>query len=246
MAGTDPLSPERVAALVAPVIDRIRNAIAGLLRDGLVGLAQELGVDAGGARTMAMLRNLSDRSVSRAGVQAVLRYVPPAEVDAGIATATAAGLLEELPDATLRVTARGADVVCRLYEAGSDVVTGLWSGHVERIDALLGLTQRALDAAYLTGGPAVAVMAPPREPAGAPAAMVLAERLTPLRFHRFDAHVAAWQAAGLSVEEVQALGPGPVRDGIERETNRLAAPPYAALDPSERLELLGGLGALPN
>ena len=78
------------------------------------------------------------------------------------------------------------------------------------------------------------------------AAMRLAEHLTSLRFHRYDAHVGAWRAEGLTVDEVQALAPGPVRDRIEAETNRRAAPPYAALDPAGRLELLAGLGALPN
>ena len=48
------------------------------------------------------------------------------------------------------------------------------------------------------------------------------------------------------MEKVQSLGAGPQRDRIEDETNRLAAAPYAALDPAERVDLLGGLGALPN
>ncbi|MDP1806171.1 MAG: hypothetical protein Q8K72_13450 [Acidimicrobiales bacterium] len=76
--------------------------------------------------------------------------------------------------------------------------------------------------------------------------MRLAERLTPLRFHRFDAHVAAWEAEGLTAQEVQTLDAGPVRDRIEEATNRLSATPYAVLDAGERVELLGGLGALPN
>ena len=65
--------------------------------------------------------------------------------------------------------------------------------------------------------------------------------VTVLRYHRADAHRAAWQAAGLSAEEVQVLPAGPAMDA---ETNRLDAPIYAALDADERLDLLGGLGAL--
>lgn len=68
--------------------------------------------------------------------------------------------------------------------------------------------------------------------------------MTVLRYHRADAHRAAWQAAGLSAEEVQVLPAGPVRAAIDAETNRLDAPIYAALDADERLDLLGGLGAL--
>ena len=73
----------------------------------------------------------------------------------------------------------------------------------------------------------------------------MSERLTGLRFHRFDAHVAAWRAAGLTPDQIKALRNGPARTAIEADTNRRAATPYAALDPAERLELLAGLGALP-
>jgi hypothetical protein len=245
--GLDPTSPERVSALVAPVLDRLRVAIADRLKNDLGLLLQEVRLDVGGATTMAMLRNtVPDRAVTRDDVRAVFRYMAPAEVDAGVASALAAGVLGELPDGRLRATAQGQALLARLYAAGTDVVARLWAGHEARVQSLSALAARAVDAATATGGPAFAVLSPPHEPAGAPAAMLLAERLTPLRFHRFDAHVAAWQAAGLTVDEVKALGPGPVRDAIEQETNRLAAPPYAALDASERVELIAGLGALPN
>ncbi|MDP1820138.1 MAG: hypothetical protein Q8K58_09650 [Acidimicrobiales bacterium] len=76
--------------------------------------------------------------------------------------------------------------------------------------------------------------------------MLLAERLTPLRFHRFDAHVAAGRSVGLTAETVQDLPPGDQRDVIEAETNARAGAPYEVLTPSERFELCAGLGALPN
>jgi hypothetical protein len=69
--------------------------------------------------------------------------------------------------------------------------------------------------------------------------------LTPLRFHRFDAHARAWRAAGLSVEQAQALTPGPLRDQIEDQTNAGAAAPYTRLDAQERAQLLEGLAGLP-
>ena len=241
----DPVSAERVAALVAPVIDRLRHAMVTAIRVRGGELARAFGIEERAAMTMGMLRNaLPRRTVTRAELYAVLHYLPRAQVDAGVAEAVAAGLLVD--DGVLGATARGRECLDRFYAIGSDVVTDLWSGHEARVESLLALTSRLLDVASETGGPAFAVMAPPYEPAGATPAMRLAELLTPLRFHRFDAHIWAWEAEGLTVEEVQSLGAGPVRDRIEAETNRLAAAPYAALDPAERLELLGGLGALPN
>jgi hypothetical protein len=231
--------------LVAPVIDRLRNAIARSAMAHVGALGREFGVGEAGAVTMAMLRNaLPVRAVTRQQVHAVLAYLPPARVEAGISEALAAGLLVEAD--ALGATERGGALLVRIHALVSDFVSNLWAGHEDRVDSLLALTAPVLEAAAETGGPAWAVMAPPYEPAGATAAMRLAERLTPLRFHRYDAHVAAWKAEGLRVEEVQALAAGPVRDRIERETNRRAAPPYAALDPTGRLELLAGLGALPN
>ena len=49
----------------------------------------------------------------------------------------------------------------------------------------------------------VSVMAPSFEPDGASDAALLAERLTVLRLHRFDAHVAAWRAAGLTATQIR-------------------------------------------
>jgi hypothetical protein len=238
-------SAEQVAALVAPVIDRLRNAVVQAIMAHQADLAGEFGVGMGGGLTMGMLRNaLPMRPVTREQLRTVLRYVPVAQVDAGADDAIATGLVEG--DGALVVTDRGRDYLNQLYGIGSTFLIERWAGHEDRIERLLELTGRVLDAAGETGGPAFAVMSPPHEPPGAAAAMRLGERLTPLRFHRFDAHIAAWEAEGLTVDEVQSLEAGPVRERIEKETNRLAAAPYAALDPAERLELIGGLGALPN
>jgi hypothetical protein len=238
-------SAERVAALIAPVIDRLRNAMVQSIMAHQADLAGDLGVGMAGGLTMGMLRNaLPRRPVTRQQLRTVLRYMPPDQVDAGADEAVAAGLIEG--DGALVVTDRGREYLDRLYGLGSTFVVERWSGHEDRVERLLELTGGVLHAALETGGPAFAVMAPPYEPPGAPASMRLAERLTPLRFHRFDAHVAAWEGEGLTVAEVQSLGAGPLRARIEEETNRRSAPPYAAVDPGERIELLGGLGALPN
>ena len=75
----------------------------------------------------------------------------------------------------------------------------------------------------------------------AAAATRLAERLTGLRWHRFDAHVAAWTSAGLSARSVTDLGSGQDLDKIEAGTNKRAGQAYAVLTPDERTTLLQGL-----
>lgn len=119
--GHDPIPPERVAALVAPVIDRLRNGIARsvMARSGEIiggfGVGEHAGV------TMAMLRNaLPTRTVAREELRTVLRYLPPERIDAGIADAVAAGLLDD--DGALRATARGRECLDRLYATGSDAL----------------------------------------------------------------------------------------------------------------------------
>jgi hypothetical protein len=239
--------PARLAGLVAPVIDRLRNGVAGKVMARGAELTSATGVPEEAVRTLAMLRNrMPDGAATRDDLVTVMRYVPLAQVDDGIAKALDAGVLTTHSDGSLRFTDRGRAIVEDLYRLMTDIVAGLWAGHEKRVTSLLDLTARALDAAATTAGPAFTVMYPPYEPAGTPPSMVLAERLTPLRFHRFDAHVAAWQAAGLTVEQITVLPAGAERDRIEEETNRRGAAPYAALNTAERLDLLGGLGALPN
>lgn len=50
----------------------------------------------------------------------------------------------------------------------------------------------------------------------------------------------------MTVDQIEAMGPGPEREAIEAETNRLDAPVYEALDAGGRLVLLASLGALPD
>lgn len=227
-------------------MDRLRQAIAGSVVGRSAELTSAVGVPEEAIRTVAMLRNrMPDLPVTRDAVVTLMRYAPVPQVDEGIAKALDAKLLDGAPYGELRFTDHGREVVNQLYWLMSDIVAALWDGHEERVRTLLDLTARALDAAAQSGGPAFAIMYPPYEPPGAPPATVLAERLTPLRFHRFDAHVAAWEAAGLTVEQIVALPPGPERDRIEEDTNRRAAAPYAALDPDGRMALLDGLAHLP-
>ncbi len=109
---------------------------------------------------------------------------------------------------------------------------------VERIAPVLAAADR-------DGGDAWRAMAPAFEPERAGPGLRLLTRLGTIRYHRADAHAAAWQAAGLTAAEVVALPSGPVRDAIEADTNRRASTPYAALAPVERAALRDDLRALP-
>ncbi len=197
-------------------------------------------------RTIAMLRNTwPDRIVRSEDLGAVFRYLPQTAVDSGIANLLEREYVCRLSPDGLQLTGRGRDLVEQMLDRSAAAVAELWAGHEDRVSELAPIANRCLDAAAPTGGPAFAVVFPPYEPSGAAATRLLAERLTPLRFHRFDAHVAAWEAAGLTVDQVQRLGPGPQRDALETETNRRAAAAFAAIDEGERLEFVAGLGALP-
>jgi hypothetical protein len=191
------------------------------------------------------LRNLAPRRRARRNaLDEVLIYQPASETTAALEALAEAGVIELTPS-DVGLTPRGIAFMERLYGLTSDMVARLWSEEARDFEELLGITRKAMAAASHSGGAAYSVLAPMAEPPGAPIATLFAESLTPLRFHRFDAHIAAWRAAGLTVEQVQALGDGPAKDAIEADTNVRAALPYAALSEDERETLLVALRALP-
>jgi hypothetical protein len=234
---------EATAAAIAPILTRLRLAISGRVAGGAADVAARY--DAGESLpVLAMLRNLlPDRRVAIEQVHDVFAYRPPAEVDEALAALVAADLVEVAPSVAL--TARGGELMNELHRMATSVVDELWAGHEAGLEGLAVLLGRVVGEAGSTGGGAFAVMAPPWEPPGALTSALVAERLSALRFHRSDAHIAAWRAAGLDAEAIQALEPGPTRDAIEQETNRRAAAPYAVLSADERFALCAGLGALP-
>src|SRR5262249_14965163 len=100
-------------------------------------------------------------------------------------------------------------------------------------------------AAGETGGRGFAAFAPPHERVGDPPALVLFNRLAALRYHRSDAHAAAWSSRGLTAAGVQELPAGtPLRREIEGDTTHRDAPPFAALTEADRLAFVAGLAAL--
>lgn len=243
----DPTDPQRIAAAIAPIIDRLRLAVVAALGPALPEIAERTNVPPPALMASAMLRNtMPDRVVAIDDVLDVFAYQPAEQVRGSIAALTAGGLLETAGDDQVRLAPAGRSLINELYERSQSFVDSLWAGQAELVTTLLPTAQRACAAVPETGGAATRVMAPPYEPAGASPALLLAETLTLLRFHRFDAHLAAWRAAGLTAEQVQKLEPGAERQRIEDETNRRAARPYEALSDDERFTLCTGLGALPN
>jgi hypothetical protein len=232
---------------MAPILDRLRMAVARRVPERAQDLAAELGLTSQGMQTLSMLRNLMpDRVVDRTGIDAVFTYTPAEHVMAAIEELIGNSLITAADSGEVVLSDRGRESIAALYALTMPVIDALWAGHEVRADKLAELARRAVDAAAATGGPAFAVMAPPWAPAGASMSVLLAERLTALRFHRFDAHIAAWRSAGLTVDAVRDMPPGDRRDAIEADTNERAGAPYEALTPAERFELCAGLGALPN
>jgi hypothetical protein len=242
----DLLAPEQIAAWVAPVVDRLRLAVHHSMQGAVAATARDRGLDAPMAMVIGNLRNLAPgQAVARSAIEAVYVYAETSTIGQGIDGVIRLGLVGETVDGAVRLSERGQSLVGEIQRLGATAADALWSGHEERVSALAGLAARAVLAGAVDGGETFRLLAPSQEQAEASGAALLSEWLTGLRFHRFDAHVAAWRSAGLTCDQIKALRSGPQRVAIEADTNRRAATPYATLAASERLEFLAGLAALP-
>ena len=238
--------PARFAAEIAPLLDRHRMTIVRHVGSKTDELSQRTGIPAPALQVLGMLRHtMPDRVVAVDDVLSGFLYLPADQIRSALDQLGTSGALESGRGNAVALTDLGRSVVIGAFEVTQEFLGELWAGHEELVASLLPLADRACAAVATTGGAAVRVVSPVYDPPNASPALRFAERLTPLRFHRFDAHADAWRSAGLTVDEVQALDPGPQLDRIEAETNRWAAAPYCALEPAERLDLLRGLEALP-
>jgi hypothetical protein len=238
------VSPHRLAELVAPHIERltltvVQQAMARAAGTPVAGTAPPDAMRMLGQLRIALLA----RPVTPAGLAAVYRYRDDEDIRRDVDGLHAAGLIDVTDDGAIAATARGRAVLTQMYRVTADVVRELWAGH-GGLDGASDLTGRVVQAALATGGPAYATMAPPYEPADATVELLLHTRLSALRYHRADAHAAAWQAAGLSRTDITELPAGATRDAIEAETNRRNGMAYTTLSPHERATLLASLTAL--
>ena len=243
----DPLAPPSAAAHLAPIIDRLRLAVARRTRQLSLaaGLTGRLGVGDSAAQLFMMMRNsFPNRGLTSEQLGTPFLYQLPGTAAALEAELRAGGLVEERADALLYLTEQGKELMRLLLATGTEAVSELWGTNTCRAAVLLPLVDRSLAAAAPTGGAGFTLMTPVHDTPDASAEAKLSERLAGLRFHRFDAHVAAWTAAGHTAQSIRALPAGSERQAIEDDTNRRAGTAYATLAPAERIVLLGGLGAL--
>ncbi|MEU7862414.1 hypothetical protein [Nonomuraea sp. NPDC049141] len=242
------------AATIGPVIDAVHVNVHASARKEVAGLPLGFLTD--------LRFTLPVRALTRRSLAGIYRYGDAASLDAEIRDHLERGMLEEDGDGALRPTAEALAFIDGLYAVHAATTARIWAGH--DLQTLADLAGRVVDAAgaaygrepggdangepsgdaYGEPGGAFAAMAPPYEPVGTPAGVLLFNRLAALRYHRADAHAAAWRAAGLTAAEIVALGPGPLRDRIERETNQRAAAPYGAITDHERALFHDGLLAL--
>ncbi len=245
----DDLAPERFAALVAPAISRVHASVHDRSRtEGGRDLVLRRAVPH--VPLLVTLRFVLPRGpLARAAFPLAARYDPPEGVLAAVDELVAGGWLEPT-DAGLVPDQRLHDFLNEVYDLHARVTGALWPANQPRpVDAdlawLADTTNALLGAAADTGGPAFTAFAPPYERPGDPPGLLLFNRLAALRYHRSDAHAAAWSARGLSADAVRALAAdSPLHREIEADTNRRAAPPFAALPATDRLTFLAGLAAL--
>lgn len=247
------LAAHRFAGLVAPAVDRA--FVAGMLA-GRDGGGAELSSRYGGPAATGFLVEFRTRlaapgaTVDGPGFAAVTRYRDPASCRRALDKQVAHGMIHRMPDGGFGATERGLAFLAEIYQVHAEVTEELWAGHDDRVvrlvEALGRLLAYALVLADSAGaGSAFGAMAPPYEPEGTAPGVLLLNRLGTLRYHRADAHAAAWAAAGHTAASIAELPPGAERLAIELETDRRAAGPYVVLTVEERLTMLADLAALP-
>ncbi|MFB4276203.1 MULTISPECIES: hypothetical protein [unclassified Nonomuraea] len=225
------------AAALAPITGAVHVNVHASAARAVAELAETSGVTPG---LLSDLRfTLPLRPLTRPGLATIDRYADAAARERGLQEHLREGTLAEDGDGVLRLTGKGLEFVHRLYEIHAATAERVWAGN--DLPGLAGLMGRVLDGAERVPGGALALVAPPYEPDGAAPGLLLFNRLAAVRYHRADAHAAAWQAAGLSAAEIVGLADGPLRAGIEAETNRRAAAPYRILSAGERETLHDGL-----
>ena len=237
------ISQTTTARLMGPVLDRLRMAAADGCASRLMaeGVPERHGLTPRGMQLFAMLRNAYPaRAVPVQDWRAIFTYLPPSETEAAFTSVLDAGLVTVSGDEAV-LSDSGRVLMDDFFRVSEAAAKELWEGR--DVSRPLALADRALSAALVDAGPTLAVVAPPYDGPSTSPAVRLAERLTGLRFSRFDSHIAAWTKAGASAATVGDL-PADVRSAVEDETNERAGVPYSVLEPEERLELLGALAAL--
>jgi hypothetical protein len=226
------------AASIASLIDAVHLGVHVASRPIVRELVKRSGFQ---ADLMIDLRYvLPVRPLTAEGLTVLYRYNPFDRAE--IETQIAQGILVD--DGALHATDISLAFIAAVYEVHATVTGELWAAQADRLPELADLVGRLLTVGAASGGAAFAQASPPYEPEGTPTGVLLFNRLAALRYHRADAHAAAWEEAGFTAARIITLTSGAVRDRIEAETNRRAAAPYETLTTRERQTLLLGLSAL--
>ncbi len=172
-------------------------------------------------------------------VLAVHRYQDG--VDAAIDELVSGGVLLVREEAVL-ATDRCRALLDRIMAGLDDTCTDLWGTPTACLDAATAAITAATDGSAAFDRPAFDALAAAGHPGTGTTAGRLFTALSTLRYHRADAHAAAWAAAGLTVDTVRALpDDDPLRPSIEAATNDIASAPYRTMPDA----FLGALRALP-
>lgn len=239
------MTGQEFAATIAPVIDGVHgrlHQLAAPYAEELLGEPAERPPHISPLITLrfALLRG----PLPTTGFLLSARYSWVARVHSSITELVDAGWLLE-HDRIVSITERTEVLLNLLYDAHAKAIGIHWATTEVDLPAMAALTQRLLKSASQSAGPAFSLLSPPFERSGDPDGLLLFNRLAALRYHRADAHAAAWAAEGLTADQMLTLEPSGLRDRIEAETNRLAAAPFEALSEAERSTMLTGLRLLP-
>lgn len=237
--------PAEFAREVAAQVDRVAIGVHPLARARSRNEVVQAGLTGGTGVLVSLAAPLLSGPAPAGDLHAVERYSPWPDFVATLDTHIAQGMLERGDDGRYGLTAPGHRLCAAIRAAQGAAITESWQPAADVVSRLLPLTDRLVAAGWETAGTAYAVMAGARDPQAASPAHLLLIRVTALRYHRADAHAAAWAAAGLTAEQAVALPDGPSREPIEADTNRRAGAPYTALTSAERAVWLDGLRALP-
>lgn len=233
-------SPSQCAALVAPQVDRLRIAMGRAGNARMSELIKPFDLDDSSGYVLAMMRNMfPSRSVRLSDFERVFTY-QPGLVQSALPVLRSKGLVE-VTESTVRLADAGTSVIGEVHRIAGEMARALWSTADDGVKVAHALVSRALESTPPVTG-AYAVLAPPHA-SGDPAAD-LAEQLSSVRFHRYDAHIDAWESLGFTVATVRELE-GPERDAIEEDTNRRDGRLWDTLEPSDRETLVDVLRALP-
>lgn len=226
------------AASIAPLINAAHVTVHASSRADESALVKRSGIQPG---FLVDLRfTLPRRSLTRAQLATIYRYGAATDLEPEIQEHLAQGTLAVDAGGALAATGSARAFIDGLYEIHAAAAAHVWPD----VTGLATLAGKVLDTAVRAPGGAFELVAPPYEPVGAPAGVLLFNRLAALRYHRADAHAASWRAAGLSAKGIVALRDGPLRREIEDRTDAGAAAPYEILTERERLFLLDGLREL--